>query len=491
MKSGPKALPTAEPLDLSSLPASGGDRVIAFIERYCRVPRGVGARQPMHVRPWQADIIQRLFDEPRAHTGVVSLPRGQGKTSLAAAIALYGLFGEGIEGPSVGFIASDERQAQIGYNVARRMVELSPELSERCLIYRDQIKVPDTDGVLKALPAEASSLQGAMFSLAVVDELHVVRRDTWEAVSLASGKYPQSLTLAISTPSDSQDSVMWALREQGRADDDATFVWIEYAAPMDCAIDDEDAWAIACPALDDFFSRDHMRSTLKTSRESSFRRYRLGQWVGHEGSWMPTELWRACALDVDVPDGTPVVLGFDGSMGGVGAGHDSTALVACTVDADNPHLFVVGLWESDGSEGWSVPRAEVDAAITDAFTRFDCRELVADPWGWRHEIENWAQRWPGRVLEFPTNRFQRMAPAVDRLYQAVKQHAVTHDGSERLAAHVTNAVVKTVPGGEVITKVDKHSANKIDGAIAACLALDRAAWHARNAPAPIEGIWFG
>lgn len=491
MKAGPKVLPTDGPLDLSKLPESGKERVAAFVETYCRITKGVGARGPFKLRPWQRDIVGQLFDHPRPRAGVVSLPRGQGKTSLAAALALYGLFGEGIEGPSVAFVASDERQATIGYNAARRMVELSPELASRCVVYRDRIRVPETDGELRALPAEAAGLQGLQLSMAVVDELHVVREDTWEAIVLASGKFPQSLTLAISTPADSQDSVMWRLREHGRHGDDPDFRWIEYAAPMDCAVDDEAAWEIACPALDDFFSRDDMRATLKTTRESSFRRFRLGQWVGHDGAWMPGDAWRACeAPERDVPVGQAVVLGFDGSTGGIGAGHDSTAIVGCTIDDEQPHLFVVGCWESNGEAGWTVPRAEVTETIARAMDRWDVQEVACDPYGFRAEMEAWADRWPGRIVEWPTNRYGRFAPAVDRMYQAVKRQGVTHDGDERLAAHVTNAVVKTVPGGEVITKADKHSARKIDLAVAACLALDRATWHARNPTKALEGVWF-
>ena len=490
MKAGPKSQPTAGPLDLSDLPEKGGDRVIAFIERFCRIPRGVGARGPFILRDWQKDILRQLFDVPRPRTGVVSISRGQGKTTLAAAIALYGLFGEGIEGPSVAFVASDERQATLGYNAARRMVELSPELSSRAVVYRDRMRVPETDGELRALPAEASSLQGLQLSLAVVDELHVCREDTWEAIALASGKFPESLTLSISTPAASQDSVMWKLRTHGLRGDDPSFRWIEYAAPMGCEVDDEEAWAAACPALDDFFSRDAMRATLRTSRESSFRRFRLGQWVGAESSWMPHEKWQACALDVDVPKGTPIVVGFDGSQGGVGAGHDATAMVACTVDAEQPHLFVLGIWEGHGEHGWQVPREEVHATLVAASERFDLVEVIADPPYWRQELERWSRMWPGKVLEFPTNRWGRMAPAVDRFMQAVLRLGVTHDGDPRLSAHIGNCVVKSVPAGEIVQKADPHSPHKVDGAIAAILSLDRAQWHASNTQQPLEGVVF-
>jgi hypothetical protein len=85
--------------------------------------------------------------------------------------------------------------------------------------------------------------------------------------------------LAISTPAASTESVMWKLREHGLDGGDSSFYFREFAAPAGCDVDDEHAWAEANPALDDFLHRDALRATLRTSRESSFRRFRLGQWV--------------------------------------------------------------------------------------------------------------------------------------------------------------------------------------------------------------------
>ena len=200
MRAGPKAEVTAPPLDLSALPTTGGDRVVAFVEGYLRTPKGTGARQPLRLRPWQVDIVRGLFDDPRPRQGLVSIPRGNGKSTLAAALGLYGLFADGVEGAQVLCVASDERQARIVFNAARRMVELSPLLEERCQVFQNRLYVPHTDSMLYPLPAEMAALQGYDPSLCVVDELHVVTRDVWEAVSLASGKRDRSLTLAISTP---------------------------------------------------------------------------------------------------------------------------------------------------------------------------------------------------------------------------------------------------------------------------------------------------
>jgi Phage Terminase len=153
-------------------------------------------------------------------------------------------------------------------------------------------------------------------SLAIVDELHVVTRQVSDAVSLAAGKRDRSLTLAISTPGVAREGVMWDLVEHGRRGDDPSFVYVEYAAPEGCEVDDEDAWAVANPALGDFLYLDAFRSTMRTTREADFRRYRFGQWTQHADAWLPREAWLACAEVRPIPDDADVVLGFDGSYSG-------------------------------------------------------------------------------------------------------------------------------------------------------------------------------
>ena len=133
--------------------------------------------------------------------------------------------------------------------------------------------------------------------MALVDELHVVTDDTFEAMAARAGKRDRSLLLAISTPPKAgDDGVMRRLVDHGREGFDPSFYFTEFAAPAGCAVDDEDAWAVANPALDDFLHRDALRATLPPKmRETAFRRYRLGQWVGVDAAWLPDGAWADCA----------------------------------------------------------------------------------------------------------------------------------------------------------------------------------------------------
>src|SRR5699024_3630595 len=134
----------------------------AFAREYLKVPKGKGAGTPFRLRPWQRNLVKEMYPPTgkRPRQGVVSMPRGNGKSGLAAALALYGLLADDEPGAQVLVVASDERQARIVFNAARRMVQLDERLSEQVQIYRDQLYVPSTDSAMFPLPAEEAALQG-------------------------------------------------------------------------------------------------------------------------------------------------------------------------------------------------------------------------------------------------------------------------------------------------------------------------------------------
>lgn len=471
MKAGPKGQIQAKPLKFDDYPDERAERRMLFIEDHLITPRGHGAKEPFKLRDFQIELIDHAY-APKIRTSLISIPRANGKTMLAAALGLAEMF-VGPPSAEVLVVASDQRQANITLRYAKRMVELNPDLEARMLVYADRLYLPENDATLLPLPAEPGALHGHDPSLMVVDELHVVTEEVWEAVTSVAGKRPESLTLAISTPADSPDSVMWRLVEHGRNGTDPSFYFKEFSAPAGCEVDDRAAWREANPALsceDPFLSEDGLEAVLKTIREPVFRQLRLGMWVTGVESWLPWGAWAECGASRTVRPDERVVLAFDGSASG-----DSTALVGCTMDG---YVWLEGIWENPGDERWRVPREKVDIAVQMAFQKYNVAELACDPWGWRSEIEAWAQRHgETRVLEWNTAAAQRMAPATDRLYQAVMTKQVKHDGDERLSSHIAHCVAKRTPMGDLVSKDKRGSPRKIDAAVAAIVAYDRAAWH--------------
>nr|WP_253905037.1 terminase large subunit [Arthrobacter sp. H14] len=428
----------------------------------------------MELQDFQQAIIRGAF-AAGIRNGVVSCPRGNGKTSLAAMLAVAEMF-VGQFSAEVLVVASDQRQANVTVNQAKRMIALNPELAERVQVFSDRVYVPHTDSTLTPLPAEPDALNSWDATLIVVDELHVVTREVWEAITSASGKRPQSLTLAISTPGTSEDSIMWDLVKLGRSGEDPAFFLLEFASPEGAGSDDRHAWRAGNPAMvcaKPFLSEDGLLAARKTLREPAFRQLRMGLWSKGVDSWLEFGQFEALAdYARTVPDRTRITLGFDGSSSG-----DSTALIACTVEPD-PYVFVIGVWENPGDTKWRVPREEVSAHVEMAFESFDVVDMACDPWGWRSEMEQWAAKYgPKRILEWDTSRRTRMGPATDRMYQLIATEGISHDGDTRLMTHFTNCVAQVTPQGTVITKDKRVSRKKIDAAVATIAAVDRAQFH--------------
>lgn len=475
MKAGPKAAASTEPLPFRSR-KKGSARFEAFCKQFLVVPKGTGARTPLRLRPWQVELVGSVLDaEKQPRTAGWMLPRGQGKSSLTAALGLYDLF-LGEEGASVVVAAVDERQARLVYGAAARMVELNEELSSRAQVYKDSIRVPARGATFQCLPAEPKRLEGLDFTVAILDEGGVVSRDTYEVLTLAQGKRERSTLIVIGTPGpDPHNNVLADLRAYGQDHpEDTSFVWREHSAagfedhPVDC----EHCWKLANPALDDFLHRDALQALLPPkTREATYRRARLCQMAAEtDGAFLPVGLWAELEDPRPVPDGADVVLALDGSYNG-----DATALLVATVSQE-PHFDVVGLWTPQDEDD-RVPVFEVEQAIRDAAKRWKTVEVIADPFRWTRTLQ--ALESEGLpVMEFPHSP-SRLTAATTDLYTAATNHRLTHSGDSRLAAHVGGAVIEEDSRGIRLAKGSrKRNARRID--LAACLVMahSRATWRA-------------
>ena len=153
MKAGPKAAVDPSPLPWRPR-AVGAARFARFCDSFIVTPKGTGARKAMKLRPWQTELVGSVLDaSPRPRVAGWMMPRGQGKSTLVAALGLYDLM-EGEEGASVVVAATDERQAGIVFRTAARMVELNPDLAARIVPYKDRLYVPERGASFACLPAE-------------------------------------------------------------------------------------------------------------------------------------------------------------------------------------------------------------------------------------------------------------------------------------------------------------------------------------------------
>jgi len=166
---------------------------------------------------------------------------------------------------------------------------------------------------------------------------------------------------------------------------------------------------------------------------------------------------------------------------------DCTALAVVSIE-EVPHIAVAALWEPPlGDLAYRVPVADVEEAIRVACRRWDVREVVCDPFRWQRSLQALeAEGLP--MIEYPQSP-QRMTPATSSMYEAVVNQAVTHSGDPQLARHVGNAVVKDDARGTRLAKPKGASGRRIDLAVAAVMAHDRARRQEVNAYNLLESVW--
>lgn len=473
MRAGPKRKADETPLPVVPEYTVAGFQ--EFCERYVVTPKGKGAREPMRLREWQLGLVGTLFEgEPKMT--LWSLPRGQGKSTLVAALSLFHVFCAGIEGARVVVVAQDERSSLRLLKVAARMVELSDELSARLHTYKDRIVWPSTDSTIVALPGEAHRIEGEDATLAVMDEVGFCRRDAYESLLHSTGKREGSQLLMIGTPSPPswrEASPMLDLVLDARENPSPDFTLVEYAGDITHPVDCRHCWEQANPGLDDLVSRDHLNAALPPrSRESEFRRARLGEWVEQDdAALLPPGVWDGLRDDEGIEAGERVVLSLDGSFNG-----DATALVVATVDT-KPHFDVVGLWEPPaGDEDYRVPILEVEQCVRDAATRWNVLELTADPFRWARTLQLLTSEGM-TVTEFAQTP-ARLTPATTDFYQACINGEVSHSGNKDLARHISNAVVVEDARGVRLAKEKRNSKRRIDLAVCCVMAHSRATWRA-------------
>lgn len=473
MRAGPKGQADLTPLPWAPR-LEGAEQFAEFCRAFITTPKGVGARQPMQPRPWQLDLVRTLEGDTKLALWV--LGRGNGKSTLVAALALWHVFASGIEGARAVVVAQDERSSMRLLETAARMVELNDDLAARCLVYRDKIVVPATNSAIVALPGEAARIEGEDASLAIADEIGFMRRDAYESLLHSTGKRAESRLVMIGTPSPPgwrDTSPMLDLVLEGRSTPDPSFRLVEYGGDITHPVDCQHCWAAANPGLDDMLSRDHMRSSLPPrSRESEYRRARLAEWVEQDDkAFLAPGVWAGLNTGETIPDGADVVVALDGSYSG-----DATALLLATVST-TPHFDVLGLWEGEDST-YRVPIVEVEDRIRAACRQYRVVEVVADPYRWARSLQLLAADGIP-VVEFNQNP-ARLTPATADLLQAAQNAEVTHSGDPDLARHVGNATLAEDARGVRLAKEKRSSRRHIDLAACAVMAHSRATWRATH-----------
>ena len=490
-------------------------RVVRFIEAL-RHTKGEFHGQPFHLLPWQEKIIRDVFGTVRDDdlsmrqytTAYIEIPKKNGKSELGAAIALNMLINDDEWKAEVYSCASDRQQAAIVFDVAVDMVRQSPALmkcvkiipSTRRMIYQP------TGSIYQVLSSEVATKHGLNVSACIFDELHTQpTRALYDVMTQGSGDARrQPLWFFLTTAGTDRNSICWEVHQkaldilEGRKID-PRFYPVLFGLPDEADWTSEENWYRANPSLDHTITIDKVRDAFRKAQETpadenQFRQLRLNQWVKQSVRWMPMDKWDECGGVVDpyALEGRACYAGLD-----LSSTSDLTALVLVfpPTSEDEPYIALPFFWLPaetlslrvrrghvpydqwakrgfiQTTEGNVVHYGFIERFICELGERYDIREIAHDRWNATMMVQTLED--DGFTMVPFGQGFKDMSPPTKELMRLVLEHRLCHGGHPVLRWNMDNAFVRTDPAGNL--KLDKEkSTEKVDGAAALVMALDRA-----------------
>lgn len=489
------------------------DYAVNFIECLSHT-KGKWSGKPFELIDWQEQIIRDIFGtlKPNGYrqfnTAYIEIPKKMGKSELAAAVALLLCCGDGEERAEVYGCAADRQQASIVFEVAADMVRMSPALSKRVKILSatKRIVFQPTNSFYQVLSAEAYSKHGFNIHGVVFDELHTQpNRKLFDVMTKGSGDArTQPLYFLITTAGSDTKSICYETHQKAKdllegRKVDPTFYPVIYGAEESDDWTDPKVWKKANPSLGITVGIDKVKAACESAKqnpaeENTFRQLRLNQWVKQAVRWMPMDRWDKCAFAVNEEDllGRVCYGGLD-----LSSSIDITAFVLVFPPEDEDDKYIVlpyfwlpeetlnlrvnrdhvpyDVWKKQGylktTEGNVVHYGFIEKFIESLGEKYNIREIAFDRWGAVQMVQN-LEGMGFTVVPFGQG-FKDMSPPTKELMKLTLEEKVAHGGHPVLRWMMDNIFIRTDPAGNI--KPDKEkSTEKIDGAVATIMALDRA-----------------
>jgi len=467
---------------------------------------------PFQLLPWQRELIEALFETRRAdglrqyRQAYVEVPRKNGKTELAAGVALYLLLADEEPGAQIYSAAADRDQAALCYNAARVMVEANPKLSAMCKIYRRAIEVPSTGSVYRVLSADAHTKHGFDCHGIIFDELHAQpNRELYDVLHTSIGARRQPLEFMITTAGVyDTTSICWEIHDYAEkvregVIEDPAFLGVIFGADKDADWQDPAVWAKANPSLGqtiklEYLEAEAKRATESPAYENTFRRLHLDQWTEQATRWLQMHVWDDNSGDVSEAPlvGRRCFAGLD-----LSTTTDISALELLFPgdEEDEPHRVLsyfwvpeegvlqrsrrdrvpYDLWVRDGyieaTEGNVVDYDVIRERINELGDRFDIQEIAIDRWN-STQLQTQLLGDGFEVVPFGQG-FASMAAPTKELDKLLRERSIRHGGNPVLRWMASNVAVKGDAAGNWKPAKDKSS-ERIDGIVALIMALGRA-----------------
>ena len=507
-----KYKPTRFMAKTSHYDKDAADYAVMFIESLCHT-KGTWAGKPFELIDWQEQIIRDLFGvlKPNGYrqfnTAYIEIPKKQGKSELAAAVALLLLCGDGEERAEVYGCAADRNQAKIVFDVAVDMVRFCPALSKRVKILESQKKITylPTNSSYQVLSADVANKHGFNTHGVIFDELHTQpNRKLFDVMLQGSGDARmQPLYFLITTAGTDTNSICYELHMKaldllaGRKIDH-TFYPVVYGLTDEDDWHDEANWYKANPSLGQTIQIQRVRDAFQEAldnpaEENVFKQLRLNMWVSSLTRFIPEHIYDLGnePIDMEALKGRDCYGGLDLSSTG-----DITAFVLMFPPRipDEKYILLPFFWIPEDTIPQRVRRASVpydvwyqqgylmategnvihygfiEKIIEELGNTYHIREIAFDRWGAVQMTQN-LEGMGFTVVPFGQG-FKDMSPPTKEFYKLLMEGRIVHGGNPIMAWMAGNVVVDTDPAGN-IKPTKAKSPEKIDGIVAAIMALDR------------------
>lgn len=498
--------------------------VLDWITEYLAAPDRA-EYEPFVPTDEQAAFVLRFYELDPAtgkrvvRRGVISRPRGWGKSPFLAAIAaaegLAPVVPDGwdaagqpvgkpwaeVRTPIVQVAAVSEMQTKNSWMPLLEMLRMGPVIDEYPGLEPMETFVNLPQGRIETITSSAQTVKGNRAVFAILDQteewtrgngghrLHEVMKTNAGKVGGSTIESPNAFIPGMDSVAERTASNYALTREGKTRNTEEGLLYDHREAPAETDLTDRKSllkglrfaygdsaepkgWVDLDRLVAEIWDTDMDPQVARADY--------LNQITHASDSWLTQPEWAARKDDTKIIDpGDPVVLGFDGSRRRSRGITDATALMGCRV-ADG-HIFQVEIWEQPANvSDWEVPTVAVDAAVRETFGRYNVVGFYADPALWEGYIAIWEAAFSPRLkvkasrqhpIEWWMNSQSRTAQAISQLHSAVVDGEMTHDGASALTRHMLNARRRN--GGQ-IGKDFPDSPRKIDAAVAAVLA-----WQAR------------
>lgn len=488
------------------------DRAVTFIENLCHT-KGKWAGTPFWLLPWQEQLIRDIFGIVKSdgnrqfRTAFVEICKKVGKSELAAAVALYLLYADNEPSAEVYGAAADRQQASIVFDVAKQMVEMSPALMKRSKLMGATKRIVNYSnaGYYQVLSAEVGGKHGFSVSGLVFDEIHTQpNRQLYDVLTKGSSDARQNpLHFIITTAGNDRHSIAYELHTkavdilEGRRVD-PTFYPVVYGLKDDEDWEDEANWYKVNPSLGYTVDIERLRDAYREAKQNpadeiTFKWLRCNMWVSSTVAWIPDAIYMRGnePIDMDALAGRDCYAGLDLSSTG-----DITALVLIFPPRDEEEKYVLlpyfwipeetiprrvkansvpyDIWEKQGyimsTEGNVIHYDFIEKFIMDLSEKYHILEIAVDRWNATQMIQNLEGE--GFTIVPFGQGFSSMSAPTKEFYRLLMEGRIIHGGNPVLRWMAGNVVIDTDPAGNIkVTKA--KSKEKIDGIVAAIMALDR------------------